>query len=396
MIDKKLPIYFAIFIAVYGSEIGSNVNNLGSKLYRTTSWRYENFVFSPFSIHSALSFLYQGASDKTAVSLRRILNVPVERNATARAYKIVTDAVLRSSFVDILIANKIYLREDYRLRNDFKFIAEYFFRAEAENVDFKRKESTAALINAWVSRRTRNRITQLIQADDLDPWTTRAVLLDAIYFKGNWSTPFNDYFTREKIFHVSAVETLKCQMMYNEEYFDYGEILALGSKVLRLKYKDERFSMVIVLPEPEINLDELEKRLLHIDVSTLVLHRRKVAVFLPKFKIETVSYLNEPLKQIGLANVFSGTANFSNMLVSDKTFAIGKVIQKAFVEVNEEGTEAAAAAGLEVVQLSLGPSVPLFKANRPFMFYITVEEADGECINCNIVLFMGKVVHPQF
>ncbi|KRT81056.1 hypothetical protein AMK59_6110 [Oryctes borbonicus] len=311
-------------------------------------------------------------------------------------YKILMDYVSHSPLGVILIANKIYLKDGYRLKSDFKFTAENFFRAEVENVDFTRKDFAVALINNWVGRKTRNRITRLIESNDFDPWTTQAILLNAVYFKGNWLLPFNDYFTREHIFHVSDTESVKCQMMYNEDHFEYGEILTLRSKVLKLKYKDERFSMVIVLPEPEINLNTLEQRLFRIDMSTLDMQRRKVAVFLPKFKIETTLHLEEQLKQIGLGDIFSSYANFSNMIASDEGFTIGKVIQKVFIEVSEKGTEAAAATALEVVQLSLGPPVPLFKANRPFMFYITVDELNEKCANCNTVLFMGKVVHPKF
>ncbi|KAI4455145.1 serine protease inhibitor serpin [Holotrichia oblita] len=340
-----LPILLiSVVLADPASDVSDGINNFAYKLYNAVSHKNKNLIYSPMSIHTALSFTYQGAVGETAESFRNVLNVP-EQADTATAYKKIITSLTNTDKVQLRIANKIYVKNEYKLRESFRAVAQESFDADIEAIDFNDGTNSANNVNQWIRNKTNGKIQELVKADDFNS-KTRALLLNAIYFKGNWAKKFPAKNTQDDKFFTSETESINWKMMKQTGHFKYGQIDELDSKILKMHYEDKRYSMVIILPNSRTGLDDLEKKLIDKDINNFTTFPRHVIVTIPKFKLESDLQLKQPLSELGLAHIFSANANFSNMLDSDEPLSVDKVIQKAFVEVNEEGSEAAAATGM--------------------------------------------------
>ncbi|KRT81058.1 hypothetical protein AMK59_6112 [Oryctes borbonicus] len=399
MVGTPLPIcVISAILAVSltgATDVSTGINNFAHKLYDAISKKDDNLIFSPMSVHAALAFTYQGAAQDTARSFQRSLGVP-DASETAVGYKSIVSALNNAENVKISMANKIYVKSGYKLKENFRSVADDYFSADVEAIDFGQKQKTAANINDWVKNKTNNRIQNLVKPGDFDDLTA-AVLLNAIYFKGTWLKKFNAKHTHDDKFYTSETDTVDCKMMRQMGQFQYGELSSLDSKVLRLKYTDDRFAMIIILPNSKTGIVDLETKLSEKDINSFTTTNRPVSVTLPRFKLESNINLKEPLKQIGLGAIFLDGADFSNMLDSQKPLKIDKVIQKAFVEVNEEGSEAAAATGVFMMfRTALRPVNPpaSFRADHPFIFYITAKLGEPGS-ETDKILFMGKMVSPK-
>lgn len=328
------------------------INPFGNKLYEVLP-NEQNLVFSPISIHAALSLAYQGSTGETAESFRQNLEVP-DTNQNAEEYKNFMTKLNEDGDVTIHLANKIYVQEKYKLKDDFKSTVKNNFFADGDNIDFSKQENAANTMNTWVKESTGGKIDHLIDSQDLND-QTRAVLLNAIYFKANWMIEFDSADTRVDKFFVSDSESFDCEMMHQKDKFGYAENSELDAKILKMKYKDERYSMVIVLPNSHNEIKELENELIHTDISNLTRRResfcdsdamtvRTVNVAIPKFRLESNLNLKQPLTQVGLGTIFEN-GEFQNIVDTNETLVLTKVVQKAFVEIDEKGSEAAAATG---------------------------------------------------
>ncbi|KAK9731420.1 Serpin (serine protease inhibitor) [Popillia japonica] len=375
---------------ICANDVPISINYLAYNLYKTIS-KPENLIFSPFSAHSALSLAYEGTGGQTTSTFQDVLLLP-DQNATALGYKSMMDTLNSAQNVQLNIANKIYLQSDYKLKEDFRSIAQNYFEADADTIDFSQSSVAAEEINNWVKEKTQNKIDKLFDSDAFDS-ETRAVLLNAIYFKGNWLSPFRKESTRIDKFYTSDTEFIMHPMMFQEAYCEYTESAKLDAKILTLEYENTRFAMTIVLPNSKMGIVDLEQKLFSLDALDTAIttnSKDKVLLTLPKFKIESTLKLEDPLKEIGLQDIFTNSANFSNMIEGEPNLRINQVIQKAFIEVNEEGAEAAAATGIEAGTLSLVSQQPVFKADHPFMFYISETTGPGT------ILFLGKVLSPTY
>lgn len=289
--------YVTIILAAPApTDVSSGINSFAHKLYNVVSTKDSNLIFSPFSVHAALSFAYQGAAGETARSFQNSLGLP-ERTETAASYKSIMTSLKNVEKVDIRIANKIYVKSGYKLNENFRSVAVDDFRAGVEAIDFTRTTDAASNINAWVKDQTNDRIKDLVTAGDFDE-STAAVLLNAIYFKGNWLRKFNTKHTHPEKFYVSESDSVDCQIMRQMGNFEYGESANLDAKVLKLKYADQRFGMTIVLPNSKTGIDRLEKKLGDLDINGLSTTSTSVSVYLPRFKVESSIILNEPLKKV--------------------------------------------------------------------------------------------------
>ncbi|KAF2895367.1 hypothetical protein ILUMI_10821 [Ignelater luminosus] len=223
---------------------------------------------------------------------------------------------------------------------------------------------------------------------------SRLVLVNAIYFKANWKYTFKEQFTAPKPFHVTSTDTVECQMMRIAGDFNFVANSELDAKVLELQYKSEGVSMILVLPNDVDGITELESKISNVNLSELIrsLSNCKVEVGVPRFKIETSMLLNDVLKKMGLEVAFDDrNANFSKIADSDEPLYISEVIQKAFIEVNEEGSEAAAVSGVLIKKpkSSHGIDVEKFFADHPFIFYVVVKHPGESLVN---VIFSGRVM----
>ncbi len=364
-------------------------NEFALELYSEINKEGENLFFSPWSISSASAMVFEGAKGETAQEMQSVLHFPENdlerRSAYARIYNKLNTG---SDKYTLKTANALWAQKDYSFLEEFINVNKKYFSAEVTNLDFVNKtEESRKTINSWVEEQTNNKIKDLIPAGQLDP-TARMVLTNAIYFKGTWETQFDKSKTKKEDFKINETETIQVDMMSLKEGsddFKYTETEEI--QILEMPYEGENLSMLVILPKN--NLSEVEAMLSAEKLAEWKkqMHEREVYVFFPKFKFETKYFLSDTLKEMGMQKAFSESeADFSGM-DGTKNLYIDFVIHQAFVEVNEEGTEAAAATAVGMV-MSSAPQYTEFKADHPFIFLIQ-EKSTGS------ILFMGKVVNPN-
>jgi len=271
-----------------------------TKLYNILAERPGNVFFSPISAHAVLSMAYQGAQGPTLEAFGKSLDVP-NHPAAAIGYKDIINHLNNVSDVQLLMANKIYVMQGYALKSTFKDTIEKNFLSEVQPLDFNESVASAKQINSWVENKTQNKIKNLIQPDDVDS-LTRLVLVNAIYFKGNWATKFKKESTKTEKFYVNENDSIDVQMMNNKAKFFFKEDETLDAKVLELPYSNRDVSLIVILPNERNGIKELERKLTETDLSKITenLYKTEVTVKLPKFKIETTVELNDPLKRVSI------------------------------------------------------------------------------------------------
>jgi len=355
-------------------------------LYAKLQEKQGNLFFSPYSISTALAMTYAGARGNTATQMAEVLHFSLEQEALHSAFFRLSkhfQELEEAGDIALKIANALWIQEDLELLEEFRNINERYYGANLFPVNFKKAfEEAREQINAWVAKQTHEKIQDLLAEGVLDH-LTRLVLTNGIYFQGNWHHPFDESLTREGSFWVSPDKTVTVPMMSQTNSFYYGGADSL--EVLALPYSGEDLYMVILLPEQNDGLPKIEKMLnaQNIRAWISILNSRKTLVFLPKFTFASNFPLKETLQMMGMTDAFSKKSDFSG-IASHEELVISDVIHKAFVEVNEKGTEAAAATGVVAAIRSMPPE---FKADHPFIFFVWDTHTES-------ILFLGRVVNP--
>ena len=343
-----------------------------------------NGFFSPYSIASALSMTYGGARGNTAAEMADALRLPHEAAENHGAFAVLRERLLaaaRDSGQRLSIANGLCLVGG-EVADEFKALLTTTYAAEIFPGDLEK-------INAWVKERTEGRIESILDA--LDP-NTVAVLLNAIYFKGQWETAFEEKATRPAPFHVGDDETTEVNLMHRRGQFRMLEEGAF--QAVSLPYRGGAFSMEILLPKQRGTLAEVEAELTPGKLQSLLKRLdasrpREINLWLPRFRMETEYDLVTPMKALGMRKAFDADqADFSGMGWPPGDLWIGQIRHKAFVEVNEEGTEAAAATAVVMVTRAMPMEPPTFRADHPFLFMIREAKTGA-------VLFVGRVSNPE-
>ncbi|KAK7146737.1 hypothetical protein R3I94_009545 [Phoxinus phoxinus] len=377
-----------------------------------------NVFYSPVSISSALAMVSLGARGNTAAQMTKVLGFNNEPSMMQQTQKPQTPAELKKSpeeatedqihssfnkFMSELnkpgvpyalsLANRLYGEQSYQFVEKFLNDAKRYYEAGLEKVDFKNKSEAARVnINKWVETKTQEKIKDLVPQGAIDAMT-RLVLVNAIYFKGNWEEKFPKEATREEQFKLNKNQTKPVKMMYQEEDFPLVFIPEINSQVLELPYFGKNLSMLIILPnemeDDTTGLQKLEKALTYEKLmewtNPEVMRQQKVQVSLPRFKMEETYNMKSLLISMGMEDVFDQRkANLSGMS-SNNDLVVSKVIHKAFVEVNEEGTEAAAATDVSIFECYTFPQV--FNADHPFLFFIRHNSTKS-------ILFYGRFCSP--
>jgi len=349
-----------------------------------------NIFFSPYSISMALAMTYAGARGETEKQMAETLHFELGQDSLHRAFGVLEkrlNAGGKRRTYQLAVANALWGQKGYGFREEFLTLVKDSYGAGLNEVDFANDaEKARRVINKWVADKTKEKIKDLIKPGVLDS-LTRLVLTNAVYFKGDWARKFKEESTGDAPFHVSKKQTQEVPMMYQKGRFNYVE--EEDVLILELPYKGEDLSMVVLLPKKVDGLAELEESLTAKQLEEWLgrLQGREVAVYLPKFKMTTGPLeLKGILKHMGMPDAFSLKANFSGMNGNLDLF-ISAVLHKAFVEVNEEGTEAAAATAV-VVEREDSELVPVFCADHPFVFVIRDNRTGS-------ILFMGRVMNPQ-
>lgn len=366
-------------------------NAFAVALYGQLRKQNGNLFFSPESISTALAMAYAGARGETATQMAKTLHFtlpPAELHPVMGA--LLRELNAPQDNYQLSVANALWAQRGSTFLDDFLKLLKTDYGAGVNEVDFAGStEAARSTINQWVEQKTQDKIKDLLQPGSLRP-DTRLVLTNAIYFKGNWLAQFDKAQTKDEDFHLSPAQTKKAPLMHREgsfRYFHEGSF-----QILEIPYKGNDLSMVILLPDEIGGLAALEQSL---TVSNMQqwLHQLasvpKVIVTVPKFKLTQQFELGTTLGAMGMPVAFSGNANFSGM-TGKRDFSISDVIHKAYVDVNEEGTEAAAATAVTMRALAIRVpehAPPVFRADHPFVFLIRDNRSES-------ILFMGRVTDP--
>ncbi len=361
-------------------------NTFALNLYGELREQEGNLFFSPYSISTALAMTYGGARGSTAAQMEQVLHFEVTTERLHQAFSQLTGQGAKGGY-QLSVANALWGQQGVGFLKKFLDLTEKHYGAGLRQVDFAAAtEAARKTINAWVEKETQGKIKDLIQPGVLNA-LTRLVLTNAIYFKGTWAEQFDKKATRDAPFTLATRQQVKVPMMHKTENFGYTE--AEDFQALELAYAGDDLSMVIFLPREADGLLALEKKLSLENLESWLggLRRQTVQVSVPRFAITSEFGLQEVLKSLGMTDAFSGAADFSGM-TGRKDLFISAVIHKAFVDVNEEGTEAAAATAV-VMMRSAAPRPPVvFRADHPFLFLIRDNASDS-------ILFIGRLVNPK-
>lgn len=359
------------------------------KMHQELSSKEGNLFFSPYSISSALAMTYAGARNNTAAEMKEALHFPAGPDAMCASFGELQEGLNRlqqAGDIKLSIANAIWAEKSYAFLPAFMDLVQKEYRSKIALADFVgNAEKEMKAINSWVEKQTNGKIKDLIPQGALDA-LTRMVLVNAIYFKGDWASQFKERHTRERDFHISAEEKVKAMMMYQQGKFRLAA--DADTQALEMPYKGEALSMLVLLPKEKNGISKLEKTLTAKKLDDLIggLRETTVQVTFPKFKIETGYDLIPPFKNLGMKDAFGKRSDFSGM-DGTRNLYISAILHKAFVEVDEKGTEAAAATAVVMKERS-APRYPRFNANHPFLFLIR-DNATGS------ILFMGRIVDPR-
>lgn len=359
--------------------------NLYSKLKETEG----NLFFSPYSISTALALTYAGARENTEKQMAEVLCFTLDQKRLHPAFASIEarlKAIQKKGDVQLSVANALWPQKDYVFLEDFLELTKKNYGARITPLNYKIDHEAARItINQWVEQKTNDKIKELIKRGILDP-LVRLVLTNAIYFKGNWADRFDKKLTEDAMFHLLSGKSIKVPMMNQKQKFGYAEHENL--QILELPYVGEELSMLVLLPKKVDGLTELENKLTTDNLKKWTRHlgEREVWVFLPKFEMTSAFRLDKTLASMGMPDAFSMNADFSGM-DGTKKLNISAVIHKAFIAVDEQGTEAAAATGVAIGVKSLPQPAPVFRADHPFMFLIRENLS-------NSILFFGRVIDP--
>lgn len=369
----------------------------------------ENIFFSPFNITAALSMVHLGSRGNTADEMGKVLHFDKITGSQSSTDLLSSPAQCdkpggpHNQFKELLAAinqptnnytlstaNRLYASNIYEFRQQYLQCSKDLYHAELERVDFENAaEAVRKQINSWVESQTNGKITDLFPKGSI----TRATVLTlvaAIYFKGKWKTEFDPSNTHEADFWITKDRSKKVQMMSQRGKFNLARIANPAMRVLEFPYDKEGLSMFILLPDHKGATDEIVRQLTSAKLqewtSSTSMENTEMRVFLPKFKMEAAYPLISILREMGMNDVFiSGKADLSGMS-ENNDLVVSEVLHKSYIEVNEEGTEAAAATGAVVVVTS-APIIPEFKVDSPVIFLIRHNPTKS-------ILFVGKVSSP--
>jgi serpin B len=376
------------------SGIVEGGNQFALDLYQQLCSEEGNLFFSPASISTALAMTYAGAAGDTEAEMAKTLHFQMPKDQlhdgvrALQAYWTTSD---KKKGIRLNLANRLWGQESYEFLPAFQQITRDKYAAELARLNFAQTEDARQTINRWVEKQTEDKITDLIPAGVLSA-DTKLVLTNAVYFHGIWSDPFNKDRTKDEDFNLTATDKIKVPLMHRWDEFRYGAVDEL--QILDLPYGDGSLSMVVLLPEEIDGLANLESKLTFQNLQrwmASVKQEDEVKVYLPKFKTNSQFQMADTLKAMGMELAFdTARADFSGMTGGRDLF-ISEVIHKAFVDVNEEGTEAAAATGV-VMAPTAAPiqepkEPPVFRADHPFVFMIRDNRHGG-------ILFLGRITNP--
>jgi serpin B len=362
-------------------------------LYQREKSNPGNLFFSPYSISTALAMTYAGAAGKTADEMGRTLHLGLPQAEVPPAFASLIgqiNEVGKTGSVKLDTANSLWCQQDFPLLESYFKIVHSDFYAEARQVDFvKETEPTRVAINSWVAQKTQDKIKDLLQPGQLSA-DTRLVLCNAIYFKGQWMNPFQPTATHPAPFFTGNGQQTQVPLM--NQTLSVRSRQMDGFTAFSLPYISNSLSLFILLPqsvdglqalEQKVNSEDLRQWLSSVDSAPEV----KSELSLPKFKMTCRLELAPALSALGMGTAFSRAADFSG-ISSKHALSISEVVHQAYIDVNEEGTEAAAATGAIMRLTASVQRTPVLRVDHPFLFLIRDNHTGS-------VLFLGRVIDPS-
>jgi serpin B len=376
------------------AEVTKGNNAFALDLYGHLREQKGNLFFSPESISTVFAMADAGARGPTAAEMARVFHftLPPDRLHPAMG-ALLADMNAPHPGYELRVADALWAQQDARFLPNYLQLMQSDYGADFHRVDFKTQpEAVRGTINRWVEQQTNNRIQNLIGPGVLTPMT-RLVLTNAIYFKGTWRNPFEKGATQDGEFHLSAAQTATAPLMHRTgayRYYDGGAF-----QELELPYEGDDLAMVVLLPKQTDGLPALEQRFTAAAAQQWIdelAPAHKVILTLPRFTMTQQFELSGTLSAMGMPQAFTPAADFSGM-TGKPELSISAAIHKAFIDVNEEGTEAAAATSTVMVATAMlrpaqEPPPIVFRADHPFLFMIRDTKTGG-------ILFMGRVEDPR-
>lgn len=401
MLFCKTALLFVPILGVLSRSsngIGESINKFAFNLLKATSAEAGdlNIALSPYTVWTLLSIISEGARGNTAKELNYGLNIPSDKTQFRNDFKALS-SVLSSLTpgVTLELSNGIFTNKKHALKEDFQNITKEYYNVDLLPVDFKNLKGTTEFINNYVAKATNNRIRDLIAPDDLR--YAEIFLTSTLYFKGAWTSPFNKSATKKESFYNDKNEKIGEVDMMNIKTasIPFIRLDSIKSQAASLSYgKDEKMAMIVILPFRGSNVDEVLNLLDSYTIETVIeklnsakemFFEEELEVSLPRFSVTSDFNLNIPLQQMGIQDIFDSQK--ADLLGMFKHYLyISRLIQKAEIEVNEEGTVASAAAAASAIYKMPAPK---FIANRPFIYAIIN-------VNTNSVIFEGIVRNPNF
>nr|MEE4269144.1 serpin family protein [Candidatus Krumholzibacteria bacterium] len=377
------------------AEAAQSTNLFAWDLFHDLQTGEGNLFFSPASIELALVMAWNGARGETAAEMAQALRLPAPyvnefSSVTAAFGQLQGQVVPRDTTFTLNIANRLWGQEGYSFKESFLSDLDTHFDAGLQELDFRGdSESSRLTINDWVAQKTEQKIVDLLAPGTVDA-STRLVLTNAVYFLGNWQHPFSASATIDRPFFLGDGTEIRTSTMYQLHSLRYA---ADGlAQVLALPYKGGQVEMLIILPQEKAGLPQLEKVIDQkvVDGWSTALANTRVTVQLPRFSLRDDFSLAKVLGRLGMGGAFTSGADFSGM-TGRRELAISDVIHKSFVDVDEKGTEAAAATAATMM-LTSAPMEPTkvveFIADHPFLFLI-------RDVDTGTILFLGRMADPR-
>lgn len=368
-------------------QLVSSSNSFGFNIFKEIAANTDdgkNVFVSPLSMSLALSMLYNGAETQTREELKNGLGFTglTDEQINVANRDLIKALMKADPKVAMEIANSIWYRNTFSVEPSFLAVNKDYLNAEVRSANFD--AATVGLINSWVSTKTHDKIKTIV--DRIDPATVM-YLINAIYFKGIWQYKFDSQKTQKMDFSLYNGAKKQTDFMVQEGSFEYlqNELLT----AVNLPYGDGSFSMMALVPNEGKTYKDILAAMNDQNWSTWnnsLQKVEKVKIYLPKFKFSYKRSLNDDLKALGMSAMFTDEADLTR-INRNGNLVVSEVLHKSFVEVNEEGTEAAAVTSVEIKLTSVGPEIPMFMANKPFVFIIREKDT-------NSLLFMGVMNEP--
>ncbi|KAB0352921.1 hypothetical protein FD754_017778 [Muntiacus muntjak] len=368
-----------------GQKLSGEASNLGFSLLRKISLKHDgNVVFSPLGLAWAMAALTLGARGHSRAQLEEPLLQTLNQTRPPRLpalFKRLRDSLSHNPELGLAQGSFAFIHKDFDIRETFLNLSKTYFDTECVTVNFRNTSQAKRLMNHYMNQQTQGKLPKLF--DEINP-DTELILVDYILFKGKWLIPFDPALTEMDTFYLDKYKTVKVPMMYRSGKFASTFDTNFRCHVLKLPYRGNASMLVVLMGIGDhLTLEDYLTTDL-VDAWLRNMKARKMEVFFPKFKLDQKYKMHELLKQMGVQKIFSPWSDLSNLAVTERNLKVSKILQRAMIEVDEEGTEAMAGTLSEITAYYMPPVI---KVDRPFLFIVYEETS-------RTVLFLGRVVNP--